>query len=104
MEEQLKIIVNALVSAIVTSEVFQAAVKHEVGHAARAEVNFATDEFRDAVRTIANEVINEEDSLIMFDNEKFKRAVHDILEDFSFKDTIEDVVGNMSFNVEVSRY
>jgi hypothetical protein len=87
MEEQIRAIVNSLAVLIVGTDVFKAAVLH-----------------------ICNERINEEDTLIGFENEKFTEAVERIITDYDFdekldnlsSDRIERVVKNMSFDINVS--
>jgi len=101
--EQVTPIINTLVAAIVTAVVTSDAFKGAVADIVLKEstaTNYDSDEFKDAVHAI----INEEDSLIMFDNDKFKEAVDERIQKYDFDDIIKDVVSNMSFSVEVSRY
>jgi hypothetical protein len=90
--EQVMPIVNTIVAAIVTAVI-------------------TSDQFKAAVAAITHEKINEEDSLIMFDNEAFKEAVERIIEenneigsDSKLERRVKDIVADMSFTTEASRY
>lgn len=96
-------VVAAIVTAVVTSDQFKVAVKHAIGDT--DGVDYDSPEFEAAV----NRIINEEDSLIMFDNDKFKEAVTDVIkqyheDDNQFEDRVKNVVADMSFTTEASRY
>jgi hypothetical protein len=92
--------VKAFVTALVASDEFKVAVKATVESMDQEanEFDFTSDAFKEAV----NAIINEEDALIMFDNDKFKEAVDERIEKYDFEDIIKEVVAGMSFNVEVS--
>jgi len=90
--DQVMPIVNTIVAAIVTAVI-------------------TSDQFKAAVAAITHEKINEEDALIMFDNEAFKDAVERIVSDMDdgssnsrFEDKVKSIVADMSFSTSAERY